>query len=61
MSRATDRKPSAPICERHGVALVCPKCQAAKGGKKTAKKHGKKKLSAWGKMGGRPRKAVADE
>jgi hypothetical protein len=43
-------------CEIHGVDLVCPKCQAGKGGKKTTKKHGRKKLSQWRALGGRPRK-----
>jgi uncharacterized C2H2 Zn-finger protein len=44
------------VCATHtDTWLVCPKCQAAKGGNKTAKKHAAK-LSDWGKLGGRPKK-----
>lgn len=51
------KKTEAPVCAIHGVKLVCPKCKSAEGGKKTARRHGKKKLSAWGKLGGRPKKS----
>jgi hypothetical protein len=45
------------VCEECGVELQCPACKAARGGQTTARKHATK-LSAWGKMGGRPRKKV---
>jgi len=42
-------------CSIHGDLLICPTCEGAKGGKKTAKLYaGKHKL--WGKKGGRPKK-----
>jgi hypothetical protein len=48
--------PKNPRCSKHPeTALICPRCIAARGGKKTAKKH-KAKLSKWGKQGGRGRK-----
>lgn len=47
-------------CLIHDVELVCPKCEAGKGGKQTAKKHANK-LSEWGKRGGRPRKDATAE
>lgn len=43
-----------PMCSIHKRKLICPSCEGAKGGKKTAKKHGAK-LSDWGKQGGRPK------
>jgi hypothetical protein len=46
------------VCDIHpGVVLVCPKCQAAKGGLTTARRHSSKQLSEWGKRGGRPKKS----
>jgi hypothetical protein len=42
-------------CHIHGDLLVCPTCVGKQGGKKTAKIH-KGKHSAWGKLGGRPKK-----
>lgn len=41
-------------CKIHQLELICPKCRSAKGAKKTATKHGRK-MSEWGKPGGRPR------
>jgi hypothetical protein len=35
--------------------MVCPRCIGKKGGKATTRKH-RKKLSRWGKSGGRPKK-----
>jgi hypothetical protein len=44
-----------PSCAVHtDTELVCPKCEAAKGGKTTAKKHAGSH-SEWGKKGGRPK------
>jgi hypothetical protein len=34
--------------------LICPRCIGSRGGKTTTKKH-RRKLSGWGKSGGRPR------
>lgn len=43
-------------CVHHQLQpLICPICEGAKGGRKTAKLH-KHKLSGWGKKGGRPKK-----
>lgn len=50
-----------PHCTVHPEqVLICPKCRASEGGKTTAKKHAKK-LSAWGKLGGRPRKPKKEQ
>lgn len=41
------------FCHIHPMTqLICPRCQGAKGGKVTAKKH-VAKLSKWGRKGGR--------
>jgi len=43
-------------CPRHPLTkMVCPRCIGGKGGKATTRKH-KKKLSQWGRQGGRPKK-----
>lgn len=34
--------------------LICPRCIGSRGGKSTTKKY-RRKLSRWGKSGGRPR------
>lgn len=44
------------LCPIHHVELICPIENASKGGKATAKKHGRAQLSRWGKLGGRPAK-----
>jgi hypothetical protein len=36
--------------------MVCPRCIAGNGGRKTARTHTHEQLSVWGAMGGRPRK-----
>ena len=45
----------APNCPKHSVKMVCPKCIASSGGRKTTTKY-KDRLSSWGKMGGRGKK-----
>ena len=45
----------APYCPKHSVKMICPKCIASSGGRKTTTKY-KDRLSSWGKMGGRGRK-----
>src|SRR5207245_7730575 len=45
----------APNCPKHSVKMVCPKCIASSGGRKTTTKY-RDRLSSWGKMGGRGRK-----
>jgi hypothetical protein len=45
------------VCKLHpDTELVCPKCQGEKGGQTTVERHGDK-LSKWGALGGRPKKA----
>ncbi|HEV7523221.1 MAG TPA: hypothetical protein VGP89_19120 [Candidatus Angelobacter sp.] len=39
-------------CKPHGLALPCRKCNSAKGGRATARKHSAK-LKVWGKQGGK--------
>src|SRR5881396_985537 len=45
----------APNCPKHSVKMVCPKCIASSGGRRTTTKY-RDRLSSWGKMGGRGRK-----
>ena len=46
------------VCPVHtATRLVCPKCEAAKGGRATAEKHPGKQ-SEWGKLGGRPKTRI---
>src|SRR5207248_11011695 len=45
----------APNCPKHSVKMVCPKCIASSGGRKTTTKY-RDRLSSGGKMGGRARK-----
>lgn len=46
-------------CHIHTETLkICPACVASAGGKATARKYGTKKLSEWGRKGGRPKKRV---
>jgi hypothetical protein len=45
----------APYCSKHSVKMICPKCIASSGGRKTTTKY-KDQLSSWGQMGGRGRK-----
>ena len=41
------------MCSRHPkTALLCPRCIAARGGRRTAALH-RKKHKVWGKLGGR--------
>lgn len=48
-----------PSCPKHlHSKLLCPRCIASGGGKKTASIHGSQ-LSEWGKQGGRGRKKAA--
>jgi len=43
-------------CPRHPLTrMVCPRCIGEKGGKATTRKY-MKKLSQWGRKGGRPKK-----
>jgi hypothetical protein len=43
-------------CQLHPLTrMICPRCVGKKGGQAATSKH-KKKLSQWGKKGGRPRK-----
>jgi len=43
-------------CPRHPLTkMVCPRCIGEKGGKATTRKYSKK-LSQWGRQGGRPKK-----
>jgi len=44
-----------PHCPKHSMKLMCPKCIASSGGRKTTTKY-RDQLSSWGKMGGRGRK-----
>ena len=47
------------VCATHpDTELVCPKCQAARGGATTVAKHGNEQMRDWGKLGGRPKKKV---
>jgi hypothetical protein len=44
-------------CPKHPLTvMVCPRCIAGNGGRKTARTHTHEQLSVWGAMGGRPRK-----
>jgi hypothetical protein len=43
----------APYCPKHSVRMICPKCIASSGGRRTKYRD---RLSSWGKMGGRGRK-----
>ena len=53
---------STPVCRKHPhQKLICPLCRSAKGGSTTAKRHSKKQLAAWGKLGGRPRKQKLED
>jgi hypothetical protein len=45
----------APYCQKHSVRMICPKCIASSGGRRTTTKY-KDRLSSWGKMGGRGRR-----
>lgn len=46
-------------CKKHPEQeLICPRCVGSKGGKTTGRTHSHRKLSTWGKMGGRPRKSA---
>ena len=45
----------APYCTKHSVRMICPKCIASSGGRRTTTKY-RDRLSSWGKMGGRGRK-----
>jgi hypothetical protein len=36
------------------TTLVCPRCIATKGGRRTAAKYGPEQMREWGKRGGRP-------
>jgi len=48
--------PKETYCPLHPLTrMICPRCIGKKGGKVTIRKH-KKKLSQWGKKGGRPKK-----
>ena len=42
----------APYCPKHSVKMICPKCVASSGGRRTTTKY-RDRLSSWGKMGGR--------
>src|SRR3989454_1055491 len=42
----------APYCPKHSVRMICPKCIASSGGRRTTTKY-RDRLSSWGKMGGR--------
>ncbi len=42
----------APYCPKHSVKMICPKCIASNGGRRTTTKY-RDRLSSWGKMGGR--------
>ena len=42
----------APYCPKHSVKMICPKCIASSGGRRTTTKY-RDRLSSWGKMGGR--------
>src|SRR2546427_7944779 len=42
-------------CPKHSVRMICPKCIASSGGRRTTTKY-RDRLSSWGKMGGRGRK-----
>ena len=44
-----------PYCPKHSVKMICPKCIASSGGRRTTTKY-RDRLSSWGKMGGRGRK-----
>jgi hypothetical protein len=49
--------PQEICCAIHGITkLICPRCIAAKGGRKTARTHSHEQLSAYGRLGGRPKK-----
>ena len=45
----------APHCPKHSMKMMCPKCIASSGGRKTTTKY-RDQLSSWGKMGGRGRR-----
>jgi len=45
----------APYCPKHSVRMICPKCIASSGGRRTTTKY-RDRLSSWGKMGGRGKK-----
>ena len=45
----------APYCPKHSVKMICPKCIASSGGRRTTTKY-RDRLSSWGKMGGRGKK-----
>jgi GAF domain-containing protein len=48
-----------PFCVHHATSkLVCPRCIASSGGKKTTAKY-REQLSAWGKRGGRKRSEMS--
>ena len=44
-----------PYCPKHSVKMICPKCIASSGGRRTTTKY-RDRLSSWGKMGGRGKK-----
>ena len=47
-------------CDIHKLQpLVCPICEGARGGKRTARKH-PGKARKWGKLGGRPKRRGRD-
>jgi len=52
------RSPAKKIyCHVHPQTLmICPLCNASKGGTATARVHGTKQMAKWGRLGGRPRK-----
>ena len=43
-------------CKLHNKKLICPSCNAARGGRARARKLTDKQLTEIGKLGGRPRK-----
>src|SRR5207245_2068892 len=46
-----------PFCSKHlHTNLICPRCIGQQGGKTNNQKH-HKKLSRWGRKGGRPKKS----
>jgi hypothetical protein len=46
----------ATYCPRHPLTrMICPRCIGKKGGTTTTRKY-RKKLSGWGRKGGRPKK-----
>jgi hypothetical protein len=52
-----NKKICCPKHPRTVMRLVCPACKGAKGGKATARKYTREQLAAWGRSGGRPKKA----